>query len=375
MTINGGGMRVVHIVSGDLFAGAEMQLYHLVKELHHAGEISVSVILLNHGILEQRLRNEGVDVEVFDEARLSGFLIWRRVLTALARRRPDILHTHRQKENVIGAMAAVLLGNIRIVQTVHGAREHRPSPWQFLKRLYAFLDYVSARYLSDRIVAVSGALGEALCHRFPQGKIVAIENGVDPDEIQRMGSEPADIPGPSKLFKIAIVGRLVPAKRVDLFLSVARALIDIEPANYSFYVFGDGPLLEDIKVLKRDLSLEHHVYLMGFTENLPACLTRMDLLLITSDHEGLPMNLLEAMALSVPVVAHAVGGIPEVLGDGEYGTLVYQQEIRQYSSAVATVIRDRAVTAVKTGRAKERVMRKYSSSIVAAKYAQLYRSL
>ena len=167
----------------------------------------------------------------------------------------------------------------------------------------------------------------------------------------------------------------MPAKRVDLFLRVARDLVDLNPAIYSFYVFGDGPLTEDTKTLRRELSLEQHVFLMGFTENLPACLARMDLLLITSDHEGLPMNLLEAMALSVPVVAHAVGGIPEVLGDGEYGTLVYRQEIQQYSSAVAAVLRDRTATAVKTGRAKEQVVRRYTSSIVAARYAQLYRSL
>ena len=300
---------IVHIASGDLWAGAEVQLYNLAKELHKNKQIRLLIVLLNHGILENKLQKVGVDVTVFDEKTLNSLQIFLRICSFLKKLSPDIVHTHRQKENVLGSFSALLCCTAKSLRTVHGAPELKLGLTQIHKRLFEFMDWFSGRVLQRAVVAVSANLADQLTTRFPEKRIHVIENGIDVDELQRTAAEPANLPGPSDAVKIAIVGRLVPVKRADIFLHVAQLLTTQTEKHYVFYIFGDGPLRDNITTLSKILDLDHRVFMMGFRPNIAAYLSKMDYLLITSDHEGLPMNLLEALGLRIPVVAHAVGAL------------------------------------------------------------------
>ncbi len=367
-------LNAVHIASGDLYAGAEAQLYQLVRQLHCSSQCAVSVILMNPGILEQRLRRLGVDVHVLDESRLGGIRIFLETWKLLRRIRPDIVHTHRRKENVIGGVAARFAGCGAIVQTVHGLPEDRGQPQSFAKRVYAWLDQLSARLLAAAVVAVSEELGPHL-ESLPQSKIVVIENGIDLEELEHSGVQVQLPPDQGFCTRVALVGRLVPVKRVDLFLEVARELLGRFPGRFCFFIFGDGPLAQELRSLCDRLGLGRDVNFMGFTENLASWLTLMDLVVITSDHEGLPLTLLEAMVVGVPVVAHAVGGIPEVLGNGEFGILVERQDAAEYASAIAAALDDRQALRTRSERAQQRVERRYTAGACADRYLALYRAL
>ena len=104
-------------------------------------------------------------------------------------------------------------------------------------------------------------------------------------------------------------------------------------------------------------------------------LANLDILLITSDHEGLPMILLEAMALKTPVIAHAVGGIPNVLNQGESGVLISKQQPSAYSDAITRLIKDPATRNNYTQNAIIRVTTLYSSVKNAESYNSVYRQL
>lgn len=366
---------VVHIASGDLWAGAEVQLYNLAMELHDNAQIHFLVILLNHGILESRLKEAGINVTIFDEKKLSSAQILFRICTFLKKHSPDIVHTHRQKENVLGGLATLFCSNAKSVRTVHGAAESKPGLRQVNKQLFRFLDWLAGRLLQDKIVAVSIELKDRLSHRYPATKIVVVENGINLDELQDSGAEEVELPGPVDAIKIAIVGRLVPVKRIDIFLGIAHALVGQHPGRYAFYIFGDGPLHDDLKLLSENLGIGHQVYLMRFKPNISGYLSKMNLLLITSDHEGLPMNLLEALSLRVPVVAHAVGGIPKVLHDGQLGTLVHSQDIQEYASVIANYTQDPQLFLQKAEAAYHAVANSYSSKDCAERYIILYNTL
>jgi glycosyltransferase involved in cell wall biosynthesis len=366
---------VVHIASGDLWAGAEVQLYNLAMELHDNAQIHLLVILLNHGILESRLKEAGINVTIFDEKELSSAQILFRICTFLKKHSPEIVHTHRQKENILGGLATLLCSNAKSVRTVHGAAESKPGLRQVHKQLFRFLDWLVGRLLQDKIVAVSIELKDRLSHRYPATKIVVVENGINLDELQNSAAERVELPGPVDAIKIAIVGRLVPVKRIDIFLRVAHALVGQHPGRYAFYIFGDGPLHDDIKLLSENLGIEHQVYLMRFKPNISGYLSKMNLLLITSDHEGLPMNLLEALSLRVPVVAHAVGGIPKVLHDGQLGTLVHSQDIQEYASVIANYTQDPQIFLQKAEAAYHAIANSYSSKDCAKRYIILYNTL
>jgi len=163
-------VRVLHIASGDLWAGAEVQLFTLAKALKNNTNTIVDIILLNYGILEKKLIGNGINVIVFDETKLSSLAILWKLIRIIHQVQPDVIHTHRLKENILGCVAARLNGNIPTLRTAHGAPEHSPSWRQFPKRIIHWLDFFCGRYLQQAIISVSEDLAERLKKRFPVTK-------------------------------------------------------------------------------------------------------------------------------------------------------------------------------------------------------------
>ena len=160
-------LKVLHVASGDLWAGAEVQLFTLAKALHTESDTSVSVVLLNYGRLEQDLQNIGIRVIVLDESKLNGLQILRQLVHTIREQKPDVIHTHRLKENILGSIAAFIVGKTASLRTVHGAPEHRPPWWKFPKRMLFLLDRICGRYMQRKIVAVSDDLASILEKDFP----------------------------------------------------------------------------------------------------------------------------------------------------------------------------------------------------------------
>ncbi|MES0328015.1 MAG: glycosyltransferase, partial [Gammaproteobacteria bacterium] len=340
MTKENTTIKVLHIASGDLWAGAEVQLFTLAKALNNQQDIKINVVLLNHGMLEQKLLNNGVNVIVLDESRLNGLQVLLQLISTIRTIKPDVIHTHRVKENIFGSIAALLNGNIPTLRTSHGAPEHKPAWHNIPKRVILFLDWFSGRLLQKKIIAVSDDLAEILQKDFPADKIKVIENGIDLATLTTtVKSVKLDIEQNVPSFRIGIAGRLVPVKRVDLFIKAAAELLNTRPElKTSFHIFGDGPLRAELTTLSKKLNIEKMIHFEGHCENMRQELANLDILLITSDHEGLPMVLLEAMALKTAVIAHDVGGIPTVLKQGECGVLVSEHQPLAYADAIYKLI-------------------------------------
>ena len=149
---------IIHIASGDLWAGAEVQLFTLAKALDQSSNARVGVVLMNHGELEKRLIQQEIPVTVLDETKLNGFQILWHLVQLLKKQKPDLVHTHRIKENILGSLAALFSGNIPSLRTVHGAPEHSSGWVKPHKQLFYSLDKLTGHYLQQRIVAVSNDL-------------------------------------------------------------------------------------------------------------------------------------------------------------------------------------------------------------------------
>jgi glycosyltransferase involved in cell wall biosynthesis len=366
-------LKILHIASGDLWAGAESQIYHLIAELQRQpAVIEVSVILLNRGDLESRLRAAGIPVTVINEATNGALGIFRQFRHYFSKHAVDVVHTHGYKQNVIGTLALASLGRYNSVRTEHGAMEFQISPWQLHKLAIRALDRLCGQCLQRYVIAVSDAMKGNLDEIFGANKVALIENGLAVDEVRKVARETVAIPGRQESFKVALVGRLVPVKRVDLFLKLARRMIERSEKDYEFYVFGDGPLLKDMINLANSLSIQANVHFMGFQANLAPYLRQMDTMVIISDHEGLPMTLLEAMCLRVPVVAHAVGGIPTVLENGRAGELVEDQDIDKFVIAIERLSQNPGVGEEYRQRGEVRVADHYSVQRVARETLAVY---
>lgn len=308
-------LRVCHIIAGDQWAGAEVQAAHLLAGLVRRNGLELSAILFAEGLLAQDLRRAGVDVTVFEEAQLGR----RRLLTAIAKalrvHRPHIVHTHHYKENILGGLAGRLAGLTCFVRTEHGHPELFRGFDRVKMVVYEGLDDLFARYGTRAIIAVSRELYTELTRRFPRPHVALILNGLHSARIT-VTTAPARLReqlgiGPeAPVFGTA--GRLVPVKGLAPFLGAARVILEKQPEAH-FLIAGEGPLRSELEATARRLGIHAAVSFVGFRPDIVDLINLMDVFVLPSLSEGRPMVLLEAMTLGRPIVASAVGGIPDLL--------------------------------------------------------------
>jgi len=365
-------MRIIHLASGDLWAGAEVQLFHLALNLKQKDEIDLLIVLLNDGQLANELRSRGVDVFILDEAKLSFFKIVSKFNKICKQFRPDVIHTHRVKENLIGGVITFLL-RCKSVRTVHGAPEFSGN---LKTRIISFIDNFVAKFFQHKVIAVSHELKEKLAIYSFRKKIEVIENCIDIEHVKSKAIIENDYRVNSEQFNIAFVGRFVAVKRTDLFIDIIQDVNKRYPdLNIQFHMFGDGPLWEQAKTSITKLRLMDNVNLAGFVDNSASYIKKMDLLLITSDHEGLPMTLLEAMALKVAVMSRNLVTIKHVLCGGDCGYILSSDTASIFSNEIAAVIRNKEnYNSIKL-RAYNAVVDNYSIQVLIERYVGLYKGL
>jgi glycosyltransferase involved in cell wall biosynthesis len=366
-------LRILHIISGDLWAGAEVQACTLISELARMPHTEVAAVVMNEGRLAGELCAVGIRVDVMNEQKLGPFQIWVRLCRVMKSWRPDVIHTHREKESILGMLANRACRNVPSVRTVHGGNEHtRASGWRRTRiRMVTGLDRWCARVSRQRVIAVSRDLGIKLARDFPADRIVLIENGVAAESVRAARGVAEFRTADPHSTHIGIVGRLVPVKRVDIYLETAAYLRRKCPKHpWRFHVFGDGPARSDLEALSERLRISDVIKFHGHRADIATCMGGLDALVICSDHEGMPMTALEAAALEVPIVAHAVGGLVDIVPEA---LLVARHESQGYGEAILRAICDESRSLVRR-RAMETLLRfsaKGNAERVRAVYEQL----
>src|SRR6185437_13306004 len=149
--------RVLHIASGDLWAGAEVQAFTLMSHLARMRDTEVAAVLMNEGTLADKLRSAGIESHVIQEGTVGPLRILAGIWSILSVWRPDVIHTHREKENILGCLANRACRNVPSVRTLHGAQEHSGAAgWAGARRrVVNKLDRWCGRTLQQRVIAVT----------------------------------------------------------------------------------------------------------------------------------------------------------------------------------------------------------------------------
>jgi len=264
------------------------------------------------------LESQGVDVACFSaRSNASILLSANRVAEHLRRARADVLHCHLPIAGVVGRLAGRLAG-VPVIYTEHNMQERYNL---FTRRLN-----LSTWRLQERVLAVSQDVASSIrTHADSRIPVDVVLNGVDVDRFDRrtvdttairreLGIPPeAPVVGSVAVFRVQ--------KRLHDWLHAARALRERHPASH-FILVGDGPLREELHASAAAVALGDSLHWVGLQQDVRPYLAAMDVYLMSSMFEGLPIALLEAMSMQCAVVATAVGGIPEVVRDGENGFLV-----------------------------------------------------
>ena len=281
-------------------------------------------------------------------------------LYALYRRvRPDIVHLNSSKDAFHGRLAAALARVPARVFTVHGwaFKAHHG----FASSVYLWADRI-ARPLMTTVICVAGSelragLAARTCDR---ERTVVIPNAVPVDEFS-----PAPLDG--RPARILSVGRL---KEPKDFVTLLNALGLLEPGSFEAAIVGDGP---DRPELER--RLRPGVDLLGERDDVPELLARSDAFVLSSRSEGMPMSVLEAMAGGVPVVATAVGGVPELVVDGETGILVEPGDTTGLAAALRALVDDVALRRRLGAAGRARAEKLFDVPRFHAAHLDLYRQL
>ncbi len=326
-------LSVVHVFSGDLWAGAEVMIFNLLSELNRDSNIQLTAISLNSGKLTKMLAQEGVDTIIISERTYSFLALCKKISAQVKKLNADIIHSHRYKEDLLAFLASKATGGTRLVTTMHGMPEsYAAGSIRFFKHKAHF---TFLKWCFDTVVIVSGDMKERLVKNdgFGTGKLKVIHNGIKCLENQSRVHEP------NSTFHIGSVGRLVPVKDYDFFLLVV-ANIATQMENVHFSILGNGPLRQSLKLKIKALNIEDKVELLAARPDPWGYYKSLDLYLCTSIHEGLPLSILEAMATGTTVVAPRVGGIPEIIEDGVSGILTNTRNVAVISSLCIKLLKD-----------------------------------
>ena len=279
--------------------------------------------------------------------------VWGRLRDLITQRRIDVLHAHDYKTDLLALMLSRATG-ARALATAHGWTGHSTR-----ERLcyYPADKRVLARF--PRLIAVSSDIARELVqHGADRRRVTTILNAIDHVQFRRDPARVADARAALGLeprhIAIGAVGRLEPQKRFDLLLE-AFAVLHIERPELRLIIAGDGSLLHSLDHQRRELGLTDAVILTGHVDDVRPLHHAFDLFVQSSDYEGTPNAVLEAMAMETPIVATEAGGTAELVLDGVHGRIIPIGQVDRLIWGMQAALNDPHRTRLMAERARVRV--------------------
>jgi glycosyltransferase involved in cell wall biosynthesis len=234
------------------------------------------------------------------------------IIALIRRERPVLLHTHTTKAGILGRVAG-LMTRTKTIHTPHGHLFYG----YFSKgkeQFYVLLEQLAAR-ICERIITISEDERREYLQKGigDEHKVVTIHNGIDMDRFPGDGKRVrAELGIAQQVPVVGFVGRMEEIKGPDRFVEAAKNIKTASPQTH-FVMVGDGPMKEGLLKMAQGIS---DLHFLGYREDIPDLIAAFDIMLIPSLNDGFNLAAVEAMASAIPVVATAVGGLPEVVGDG-----------------------------------------------------------
>lgn len=329
-------MRILYGITKSNWGGAQRYVYDLAVAAQEAGH-EVAVLCGGEGALVENLEKAGIRIiplsnlerDVRWKADLKSF--WQ-ILETLKREKPDVFHINSSKMGAMGALAGRIIGVKKIIFTAHGWAFNEPRHWaqKLVIEEVAWLTVL----LAEKTICVSEMLKRQMEKKpLISGKLVVVHNGLKEFRLlPRAKARMALAPDASE--EALIIGTLAELHRIKgLDIAIRGFSRSFKYTDERLIIVGEGEERRSLEELVAKLGLDNQVRLAGFKPDARELLKGFDIFVLPSRSEGLPYALLEAGLAALPVVASRVGGIPEVIRNGENGILVASERPEEFAKA------------------------------------------
>jgi len=348
-------MKVLYIITKSNWGGAQRHVFDVATEAKKEG-FDVAVALGGTGILKQKLENAGIrtisinslgrDVNMTKDAG-SFFGIWK----IIRNEKPDVVHLHSPKAGGLGAFASRLSNVKKIIYTAHGWawNENRPARQ---KTMIAFFSWLTMLFSTNIITLSKKETDQALKFPFVSKKIVKIPLGISPvhylshkDALAFVENHLSTVYGKTISLADRHVTGTISELHVNKGLSYLIEGIKIVKTKFpdiATVIISPGELEKELKSLVDRNGLNDNVYFAGFLDQASLYLKAFSVFTLTSLKEGLPYTIFESAYADVPVIATAVGGIPELIEDMKSGILIQSKKPAEIASSIEFIFENKA---------------------------------
>jgi glycosyltransferase involved in cell wall biosynthesis len=377
MSMSGGNTRtssstdqrthIMQVTFGMVIGGLERVVMELCRHVDPSLYRLSICCIGERGPLADVMEAEGVEVIVCqNQSRAAKYMRGLELAKLFRDHRVDLIHSHHTPALIDSTIGARLTRR-PLVHTDHG--KLYPTSWR-----WRMLEQTASRFAA-RVVAVSECSRRDLVERqgIASGKVDVIYNGLDLkpprsaplDSLRReLGASPSD-------FIIGTAARLEEQKGLELLLDAARQALQVEP-RLRIVIVGGGTREAALREYAQSLGIESRVLITGYRIDAVTLMSAFDCFVQTSHWEAMPMALLEAMALQKPVIATAVGGVPEVVKDGQTGFLLQGREPAVLADLIVGMVRDETAARAMGEAGRQRYRDQFTSERMIARYEDLY---
>ena len=382
-------IRVLRVIARLNVGGPSLHVSYLTEGLEPRGyrtTLAAGTLSEGEGNMAFVAAGRGIDVEWIPDLQREisparDLAVIRRLAEIIRRERPHVLHTHTAKAGTAGRLAALACGDARppvVVHTFHGHMlkgEFDP----VRERVYRGIERQLAR-VTDALVTVSPEVRDELVEIgvAPATRFAVVRLGIELSE--RVGGKKdgaalrAGLGIPAERFAIGWVGRMTAVKQAGDVLEAVRKLRD-RGCDAALVLVGDGPDRGDLERRARELGLDEGVFFVGFQDDVGPWFHAFDALLLPSRSEGTPVSAIESLAAGKPVVATRVGGVADVVHDGEDGYLVAFGDTDGAADRLQQLADDPALRRRLGKAARARILERYRVPRLVEDVDRLYRSL
>jgi glycosyltransferase involved in cell wall biosynthesis len=368
-------MKVLHVIDSLNRGGAEILLSNLLPLLKCKG-IDITIVSVSNKIgLVDIFRKNNIPVYSLD---FNGTIYQIKAIlhasqnlkSIIMKEKPDIIHSHLYTADLVTRIAVGK--RLPLISTLHSYDKWWLEKRRLKSRIKTFLDYISGKLSKSFYIAVSKSVKDYACKalNISEDRIIVVYNGINPHKFIVKDYQSYQINNQPLIIQ---VGRFYKEKGHETSIKAMLIIKKYYP-KAKLLLVGDGPLYSFIENEIKSLELINNIELLGVREDIPDLLLKADIFWMPSEWEGLPIACLEAMASGLPIIASAVGGLLEIISDGETGYLIPKGSYEQLAERSLRLFKDFDLRKKMGLMSRKIVERNFTIEKTAKEYISIYDS-